>query len=665
MNKRKILFIPSLPAGTFLGGVAGDSVPATAAAAGDWYIITSAGTSQSKTWAVGDRAYYNGSSGSWTQTSGSTLSPGYVAPTAISAAGNTNIALGTGEVTRAAKVSVSAGSAAFTHTLTLQSTNAVGGSEIQGQVSVAASTYPLIEIRNLTSGGTLLGTIVGDTVARVWSFTARFDGTNWFLTSFAQHRAASVEELAARANGKAPRGGLAFDGTSGARFYNTLTNQDIGADPAALVLTVRVPTAQVATLNGLCSLTSNGGHTIARGLYVYIGTSSDNLVIQLIGATTSDNRTATVTGFRSSYSGKVVVLAIVRSSGGLVVYVNGVAASYAESTAGTPPAWTDTITSTYWIIGNLSTVYPWTSDIHSASLYNLALSAADVLEISESGGAVPYRYQFGSQTELLLNGAFASDTQWTKDAGWTISAGAANAATAGDAQIYQSSFTLESLKAYRTRFTINSISAGTLRFALSRGTGTQVIGAARTTAGTYEEVLTMGEGLNGTTYVGVNAIGATTAQIDNASCVRVGAIVHFRCDDGIGYQIHDDSTNKLDAVMTTTGVAHLVPKREGWIRATSSTSGNQQLQGQALLTNSNAILRINARSRSGTPTVKLGTSSGDQDIVVSVALSTAWKSLTIALSNGGILTASGVSFWANSSSTDVVEWEINYEALTT
>ena len=51
----------------FLGTIAGGSVPATAAAAGRYYIISSAGTSQSVTWAFGDWAIYNGSSGSWSK----------------------------------------------------------------------------------------------------------------------------------------------------------------------------------------------------------------------------------------------------------------------------------------------------------------------------------------------------------------------------------------------------------------------------------------------------------------------------------------------------------------------------------------------------------------------------------------------------------------------
>jgi len=57
-------------AGAYQGGVAGGSVPATSTLAGDYYRITAAGTSQSKTWAVGDMAIYNGTSGSWTQLAG-------------------------------------------------------------------------------------------------------------------------------------------------------------------------------------------------------------------------------------------------------------------------------------------------------------------------------------------------------------------------------------------------------------------------------------------------------------------------------------------------------------------------------------------------------------------------------------------------------------------
>jgi hypothetical protein len=60
-------------AASFKGSLAGATVPATSTTAGDWYRITSAGTSQGKTWAIGDMAIYNGTSGAWTQIPGSLI----------------------------------------------------------------------------------------------------------------------------------------------------------------------------------------------------------------------------------------------------------------------------------------------------------------------------------------------------------------------------------------------------------------------------------------------------------------------------------------------------------------------------------------------------------------------------------------------------------------
>lgn len=56
--------------GNYSGELAGGSVPATSTSAGDWYVINTAGTSQSITWAVGDIAIYEGTSGNWSQVAG-------------------------------------------------------------------------------------------------------------------------------------------------------------------------------------------------------------------------------------------------------------------------------------------------------------------------------------------------------------------------------------------------------------------------------------------------------------------------------------------------------------------------------------------------------------------------------------------------------------------
>lgn len=74
--------------GAYLGGVAGGSVPATAASAGDYYLITAGGTSQGKTWVTGQLAVYEGTSGNWTQLAAFNVLVKVTMPTATTDAGN-------------------------------------------------------------------------------------------------------------------------------------------------------------------------------------------------------------------------------------------------------------------------------------------------------------------------------------------------------------------------------------------------------------------------------------------------------------------------------------------------------------------------------------------------------------------------------------------------
>lgn len=87
-NKLVFLRQTAVNIGTYRGGVAGGSVPATQTAAGDYYLITSAGTSQSKTWAVGQVAVYEGTSGAWTQLPAFQVLVKVTMPTVTGDAGN-------------------------------------------------------------------------------------------------------------------------------------------------------------------------------------------------------------------------------------------------------------------------------------------------------------------------------------------------------------------------------------------------------------------------------------------------------------------------------------------------------------------------------------------------------------------------------------------------
>gem|GEM_PF-7011876 len=115
--------------------------------------------------------------------------------------------------------------------------------------------------------------------------------------------------------------------------------------------------------------------------------------------------------------------------------------------------------------------------------------------------------------------------------------------------------------------------------------------------------------------------------------------------------------------MTASGVSHVAPLYgPARLRASSSTNGNQQLGGQVVIPGNSQIIRGRARAQSNTPTVTLGTASAGSQVVASVALTTSWKDLTIALT-GGMVGSSNISLWAGSNSADVVEWDITWEPL--
>lgn len=106
---------------------------------------------------------------------------GVTTPTAISAAGNTDLGIVAGNFMRLFNVSATAGGGAYTATVTLLAANATAGCVATVSIALPASVNPTIEVRNLTAAGTLLGTALSTGDARTVTFTAVFDGTNWAL----------------------------------------------------------------------------------------------------------------------------------------------------------------------------------------------------------------------------------------------------------------------------------------------------------------------------------------------------------------------------------------------------------------------------------------------------------------------------------------------------
>ena len=134
---------------------------------------------------------------------------------------------------------------------------------------------------------------------------------------------------------------------------------------------------------------------------------------------------------------------------------------------------------------------------------------------------------FGSQFEMLTsqqpnqvtNGDFATDSDWTKGTGWTISGGKANCNSGLSTELYQSSAV--SGKTYKITFTITSYTSGNIA---ARAGG--VVGVVRTSTGTFTDTITA----NGT-QLGVFNSGGFIGSIDNVSVqiVRADNVEAVKC----------------------------------------------------------------------------------------------------------------------------------------
>jgi Major tropism determinant N-terminal domain len=111
-------------------------------------------------------AYQNGTDGSGTH---------------ITGAGNTNVALGANDLEKIANIIADGGGGIYIATITLQTTNGNAGEKIRLMITLPASANPTIEVRNATSGGTLLKSLnnVDAVDTLYWSGEFRYTGSAW------------------------------------------------------------------------------------------------------------------------------------------------------------------------------------------------------------------------------------------------------------------------------------------------------------------------------------------------------------------------------------------------------------------------------------------------------------------------------------------------------
>lgn len=420
---------------------------------------------------------------------------------------------------------------------------------------------------------------------------------------------ATREAIAIARNPLTPAGGLAFEGVANTRVLATLTGQNIGTKKLSVALKFEVPTGTVARDRYVFGLGSHLTNLdVANALWMAIPSGTSELWIGLNGAAASDQRHAKLTTFLSDYGGRAVSIIVTRSAGTLTIYVNGVSVSYTEATAGgSPPAWSGSITSTYMHLGNgNNATYQFDGIIYRCAVYNLALSAAEAIEVYFRGGATPERFRWGSLTAL--------NTSSFANAGYdTFSSASATGYTAAKTTTGAGTVEANSAPAYTTNIILGRRFLADFTITLTSGT-MPTLSLGETGVGAATAAQTPGAGANALEYtittkrasVSAGFLSAsadvTNYTIASFSLTPQGAFVDFSLDEGIGYQCHDSSANKLDAVLSTSGIRHVVDRRSGYVRTPGSglswsgTHEAKSLLGQRALPDGAVVTLLTRKS---------------------------------------------------------------------
>ncbi len=140
--------------------------------------------------------------------------------------------------------------------------------------------------------------------------------------------------------------------------------------------------------------------------------------------------------------------------------------------------------------------------------------------------------------ELVVNGAFASDTSWTKGTGWTIAAGVASSdgSQTGNADLEQSAAAVNASalglirgRSYEVTFTVSAYTAGNVRPVIGGTTGTN-----RASAATFTETIVAGS----TDVIALRADLDFVGSVDNFSVKPVATVPAADSSYGGGVELN-------------------------------------------------------------------------------------------------------------------------------
>lgn len=481
------------------------------------------------------------------------------------------------------------------------------GEYIAGNATVAS---------NLTVAGTITGTVAG------------YQTTNVQLTTLINNSGANLTNVAMRGLGQPEVSGLAYDGVTTTR--TTGLNQALGTNDFSVWVRVKVPTTLGGSAYRWIWATSSNPSDASPANCVQVLVNSADLNFDMRGSPNSNERALVYAGWFTANAGKIVDLVFTRQGTNVVTYSDGVAITGTVATAGTPPSFADSITSTYFHVGlGASSQYAWNGSVYRATVFNRALSQADVTSLINNG--IDPADEWGSSSVPVvsyspstLNGGFETNSLNTAGTWATFIAGAStatidtsgtNARTGSNAgrmavdptnnfSVFYPNNGLSTFigpgKRYRASLWMkkDASTSGSPTFKLDNSASTLFIAISGLTTNYQQFSTEITPTATSDLRLINNSAASSTNYVDDFELTRIGAILDLDFTTGYGTNVWDRSSNSLNAT-NYGGVSWTMPVvalNTGTIRATNLTATYISGDGSAITstgaTNQNQLVTL-------------------------------------------------------------------------
>ena len=239
--------------------------------------------------------------------------------------------------------------------------------------------------------------------------------------------------------------------------------------------------------------------------------SFDNGIANIQGTANSANNGIKQVSISSIIGKTYKISATLRSNDGGLYRFRLLDGSYFDLGSGNSAEF-ETITSYHTATSTAFTILA--TSWYTNGTANFDISNITIIEISTDTNLPRinyegFSYQDALGSELVVNGDFATDTDWLKGTGWTISGGTANAAIPVASGLTAIVGALTIGTTYKLTYTISNYSAGNIVIQA----GWQSSGTSRSANGTYTEYLVCA----GDTKVAFLGTSSFTGSIDNVS----------------------------------------------------------------------------------------------------------------------------------------------------